>query len=104
MVLQVVKYDVHPDKVEAYLAWAKTAIPRVVNVPGLVEFRAYRPVTGASQVVTLYEFADMAALSSWYYNEETQKLISERRIFTLNEISEIWGSSPLVPEPIRPGA
>ena len=103
MVLFVVKYDVHPDKAEAYLTWAKTAIPRLLNVPGLAEFRAYRPASGASQVVTTYEFEDINAWSDWFYNEEIQKLTSERRTFTLNEISEIWGPSPVVPMPIRPG-
>ena len=49
MVLQVMKYDIHPDKVEAYLKWVEGAIKRVLAVPGVVEFRSYRPVTGSSQ-------------------------------------------------------
>ena len=103
MVLHVIKWDVHPDKVEEYTAWAKTALPRTLSVPGIAEFRGYRPVTGSSQVVTTYEFADLEAWSSWYTNEEIQNLMNERRKFTINETSELWGPSPVVPEPIRPG-
>ncbi len=102
-VLAVVKWDIHPDKVEAYAAWAKTAIPKFLAVPGLVEFRAYRPITGASQVVTTYEFADLTAWAAWYANEEIQNVINERRTLTINEVSDLWGPSPIVPEPIRPG-
>ncbi len=102
MVIQVLKWDIHPDKVEAYTEWAKTAIPSLLAVPGLVEFRGYRPVTGTSQVVTTYEFADLAAWAAWSSHEEVQRLTNERRTFTLNEVSELWGPSPIVPEPIRP--
>lgn len=37
MVLFVQKWDVHPGKVEAYTAWAKVAVPRILAVPGLYE-------------------------------------------------------------------
>jgi heme-degrading monooxygenase HmoA len=103
MVIQVNKWDIHPDKVEAYTAWAKTAVPKLLAVSGLIEFRAYRPVTGTSQIVTTYEFADFSAWAAWYAHEEIQKLTDERRTFTVNEVSELWGPSPIVPEPIRPG-
>jgi antibiotic biosynthesis monooxygenase (ABM) superfamily enzyme len=103
MVLHVIKWDIHPDKVEDYTAWAKTAVPRILDVPGLVEFRAYRPATGSSQMVTTYEFADFEAWATWYASEEIQKMVKERRAFTINETSELWGPSPIVPDPIRPG-
>ena len=102
MVIEVIKWDIHPDKVEAYSAWTKTAIPKLLAVPGLVEFRGYRPATGSSQVVTTYEFANLAAWAAWYTHEEVRKLTNERRTFTVNEVSELWGPSPIVPEPIRP--
>jgi antibiotic biosynthesis monooxygenase (ABM) superfamily enzyme len=103
VVTHVIKWDIHPDKVEAYTAWAKAAIPKILAVPGLIEFRAYRPATGASQVVTTGEFADFAAWAAWYSHEEIQKLINERRAFTINEVSELWGPSPVAPAPLRPG-
>lgn len=102
MVTQVVRYDIHPFKVEAYAEWAKTAIPKLLAVPGLVEFRGYRAVTGPSQIVTTFEFADLAAWAAWAAHDVVQALTHERRTFTLNEVSELWGPSPIVPEPIRP--
>jgi antibiotic biosynthesis monooxygenase (ABM) superfamily enzyme len=103
MVLYVIKWDIHPDKMEDYTAWAKSAIPRLLAVPGLVEFRAYRPATGSSQVVTTYEFSDYEAWSAWYSNKEIQQVIDERRAYVINDTSELWGPSPVVPAPIRPG-
>ena len=103
MVLHIMKWDIHPDKVEAYNAWAKTTIPVLLAIPGLVEFRGYRPVTGSSQIVTTYEFDDLTAWAAWYAREDVQRLTDERHTFTINEFSEIWGPSPIVPAPIRPG-
>ena len=102
MVLQVMKWDVHPDKTDAYAKWAPDAIKRILSVPGLVEFRAYRPSSGASQVVVTYEFADMSAWTTWNSNAEVQKVTEEIRTLALNVNVEIWGPSPIIPEPIRP--
>jgi antibiotic biosynthesis monooxygenase (ABM) superfamily enzyme len=102
MVLFVQKYDIHPDKVEAYNEWAKTAISRILAAPGVVEFRGYRPVTGASQVAVTIEFADLTAFAAFYADEGMQKLLNESRAFEINLSYELWGPSPVVPEPIRP--
>lgn len=103
MVLVIMKWDIHPDKAEAYLKWTEGAIKRTLAAPGVVEFRAYRPVTGASQVVITYEFADLAAWAAWYSNEDVQKVLNELHTLALNVTTEIWGPSPVVPAPIRPG-
>ncbi len=42
MVLYIVKWDIHPDKVEAYTAWLNSAMPRTLAIPGVVEFRGPR--------------------------------------------------------------
>ena len=102
MVLQVMKWNIHPDKVEDYLKWTESAIKRTVAAPGVVEFRAYRPATGASQVVITYEFADMATWAAWQSDEDVQKVLDELRTLALNVNIEVWGPSPVVPEPIRP--
>jgi quinol monooxygenase YgiN len=100
MVLHVTKYDIHPDKVEAYLKWTEGAIKRTLAVPGVVELRAYRSVTGSSQLVTTYEFSDIAA---WSSNADMQKVLAELHTLALNVTIEVWGPSPVVPAPIRPG-
>jgi heme-degrading monooxygenase HmoA len=101
MVLHVKKWDIHPDKADAYLKWSESAIKRTA-IPGVVEFRAYRPASGSSQVVVTYEFADMAAWATWEAKEDVQKVWTELRALALNVATEIWGPSPVVPTPIRP--
>ncbi len=103
MVLYVMKWDILPDKVKAYGEWAQSAIRRTVAAPGVVEFRGYRPATGSSQVVVTYEFANLAAWSTWDAHEDVQQVLNELRAFTTNVSLELWGPSPIVPEPIRPG-
>jgi quinol monooxygenase YgiN len=104
MVLYVVKWDIHPDKVDAYLEWLKSAVPRTLAVPGVVEFRGYRGAVSASQVVATYEFADLAAWAAWFSHEDAQKVWSELHTLALNVTAELWGPSPTAPSPIRPGA
>ncbi len=103
MVLYVMKWDILPDKVEAYMKWTEGAIQRTLAVPGVAEFRAYRPTTGASQVVVTYEFDDMATWAAWQTHEDTQKVLDELRTLAANVTIELWGPSPVVPKPIRPG-
>ncbi len=103
MVLYVLKWNVHPDKGEAYGAFAQGAIARTLAAPGVVEFRGYRPASGGSQVVVTYEFADMAAWADWYGHEDVQEVIAELRTLATGVTLELWGPSPIVPEPIRPG-
>jgi antibiotic biosynthesis monooxygenase (ABM) superfamily enzyme len=103
MVLYLMKWTIRAEKVEAYQEWTQSAIPRSLGVPGVVEFRAYRPATGASQVVVTYEFADLADWAAWYASEDMQSLLDELRTFVTGLTRELWGPSPIVPEPIRPG-
>lgn len=104
MVLFATKYDINPDKVEAYNEWGKVAIPAILAAPGVVEFRGYRPVTGGSQVAVTIEFADLEAWAAWYADAGMQKIMQERYEFEINVIDELWGPSPIVPEPRSPGA
>ena len=103
VVLAVMKWDIHPDKREAYLKWTEGAIKRTLAVPGVVEFRAYRGVTGEAEVVVTYEFADLATWATWRDNEEIRKVLDEVHTLALNVTTEVWGPSPVVPKPIRPG-
>lgn len=100
MVLYCFKWNVHPDKAEAYAAWAQSAIRRTLAAGGVTEFRAYRPASGAFQVVVTYEFADMAA---WHDAEAVQAVITEAHTLATDVTAELWGPSPIVPRPIRPG-
>ena len=103
VVLAVMKWDIHPDKHEAYTKWTEGAIKRTLAVPGVVEFRGYRGIAGDAEVVVTYEFADLAAYAAWRGNEGIQKLLDELHTLALNVTSELWGPSPVLPKPIRPG-
>ena len=105
MVLYVMKWDIRPDKAEAYLEWVQGAIQRNLAAPGVVEFRAYRGVAGPppAQVVISYEFADLGAWASWYADPGVQQSVQEVRAYVENLSAELWGPSPVVPAPIRPG-
>jgi quinol monooxygenase YgiN len=100
--LLVEKWNIHPDKVEAYTKWAPSAIKRTLSVQGPLEFRAYRAASGAHQIVVTYEFADFAALAAWYSKEEVQKVKEELHTLANDVNIEFWGPSPIAPKPIRP--
>ena len=61
MVLYCLKWDIHPDKTEAYAAWTRGAIQRTLGAGGVTEFRGYRPASGSAEVVVTHEFANIAA-------------------------------------------
>ncbi|MCG3212684.1 MAG: hypothetical protein FOGNACKC_06376 [Anaerolineae bacterium] len=103
MVLYIMKWNIHPDKTEEYMAWSKGAIQRTVGAGGVTEFRAYRPASGPFQVVITLELADMAAWAAWYSTEVVQTVFVEMRTLANNVTTELWGPSPVVPQPIRPG-
>lgn len=104
MALYVMQWNIHPDKAEAYMEWTKGAISRTLAVPGVIELRAYRPATGTSQIVITYEFANIAVWETWYAHQDIQDVMTELHTLATNISTELWGPSPVVPDPIRPGA
>lgn len=101
MVLYVIRFDIHPDKVDEYFKWAKNAIKRELAHPGATEFRAYRSVAGSSQVMIMYEFPDMVTWAAWQTNDEFHNVRAELYALALNVTTELWIPSPVIPEPIR---
>jgi heme-degrading monooxygenase HmoA len=74
----------------------------MLSTGDVVEFRAYRPVSGANEVAVTYEFADMTAFARWYQSEPVQEVVRESRRYCENMATELWGPSPVVPKPVRP--
>ena len=99
MVLQVMKWNVHPEKSDVYYKWAEIAIKRTVTTK-VVEFRAYRPVTGDSQVAITYEFENLKVWAEWRNDPEVQKVMNELRKLALDIHSELWGPSPVAEKPV----
>lgn len=50
-----------------------------------------------------YEFANMVDWANWHEDEESQDVLTELHKVAINVKLELWGPSPIVPEPIRPG-
>lgn len=101
-VLAVVKVDIRPEKAEAVVEWTKTAIPTLLGIPGLVELRSFRSITGSSQAISIYEFADLAAYAAWRSHAEAERLWIEAHTYMENISVELWGPSPVSAGPLRP--
>ena len=103
MIEECMTYDFLPGiNQQAYGEYAKKAIGAVLQAPGLVEFCAYRNVLGSPLVrlvtvwQTLEDWARFAESATW------QALEVELLSFVVNKHSELWGPSPVMPEPLRP--
>jgi heme-degrading monooxygenase HmoA len=86
----------------AYGEWAKKAIALVLGSPGIVEFRANRIIEGSPQVQTVSVFQTLADWGNFAENPEWQAHEAAGHRFMTNLRLELWGKSPLVPEPLRP--
>ena len=100
MLLYVLRWDIIPSKANDYEKWAEFAIGRTVRVPGVQEFRAYRPVAGKSQVVVTYEFVDFNSWEAWFNSETIQEIFDQLFNLATNVQRELWEPSPIAPEPV----
>lgn len=101
MYLYVLRWDIIPEKLDRYERWAEFAIGKTVRAPGVVEFRAYRPVAGESQVVVTYAFADFSSWEAWFNSQAVQEIFEQ--LFSLaNHVErELWEPSPIAPDPVK---
>jgi heme-degrading monooxygenase HmoA len=88
---------------QAYGELTKKAIGMVLKAPGLVEFRANRNILGSPQVRSTSVWQTLADWARFSESAQWPELEAEFRSFTTNLKVEIWGPSPVVPEPLRPG-
>jgi hypothetical protein len=98
------KYDFLPGvDQQAYQAWAKKAIGTVLQSPGIVEFRASRNMVASPQVRATSVFKTMADWGNFAESAGWLALKAELSDqFATNVCVDIWGPSPVVPEPLRP--
>ena len=88
---------------EAYVEWAKETVGKILKAPGLVEFRAHRNILGAPQVRSTSVWQTLADWANYTDSNEWRALEDEFRAFATDIRIEIWGPSPVLPEPVRPG-
>ena len=88
---------------EAYGEWARETVGKILKAPGLVEFRANRNILGAPQVRSTAVWQTLADWANYTDSNEWQALDNEFCAFATDIRIEIWGPSPVLPEPVRPG-
>jgi len=87
----------------AYLEYSKRALATMLKAPGIVEIRSQRSLLGSPQVRLTLEWQTLADWAKFAESPERQKLDSELLKFATGIRIELWGPSPAVPEPLRPG-
>ena len=87
----------------AYGERVQKAIGLLLQAPGFVELRAYRNILGSLQVRTSSVWQTLADWATFSQGTEWQAFEAEIRAFTTNIRTELWGPSPALPEPLRPG-
>ena len=97
-------YDLLPNAdMKAYGDWVKKTVKTMLEQPGLVEFRAQRNVLGTPQIRATSAWQTLADWSRFIESGTWQTMQAEMRTYVGNIDVQIWGSSPLMPEPLRPG-
>jgi heme-degrading monooxygenase HmoA len=96
-------YDFHTGMDErGYARVAKNATRLMKSAEGFIEFRAQRNMLGSPHVrrTSVWEsFSHYAALAE---TAEFQKLTAEFRTYVTHLDVQVWGPSPLVPQPVKP--
>lgn len=101
-VLFMVRYNIPNQKVPEYLEWIQKTIPKLLAVPGLVEFSAYRAGAATRYVLLIFKIESEEAFSKfWEYLQKT-RLMDELYANAVDVVTELWGPSPFIPEPLRP--
>ena len=103
MIDQNMTYDFLPGTdPRAWEAFAKKAIAAILKAPGVVEFRANRNVLGTPQVRTSTLWQNLGDWARFSESAEWHALEAEMRTMVTGIRVELWGPSPIVPEPLRP--
>ena len=98
-----VTYDVLPGvDLKSYGAWAKRTAEAMARQPGVMEFRASRNVLGTPQVRTSVMWKSLAEWAKFAESDDWRSTQAELRGFATNIREELWGPSPVMPEPLRP--
>ena len=77
-------------------------ILRLLDQPGVREFRAYRHPFGiAPQVMVHIEFESLAAIENWHASAAYHEVLSDLlREGCRNILIDVWDNSPVVPTPL----
>ena len=88
---------------KAFAEFAKNAIATYLKAPGLIEYRSNRNLLGSPQVRSTTVWQSLSDWAKFRGTKEWAEVNAKFRTFVTNYHVEIWGPSPLVPKPLRPG-
>ena len=95
-------YDLVPGiDLKAYTNLARHATKMMMSADGFIEFRAHRNLTGSPQVRRTSVWESLSHWATVAQTPEFQNLTAEFRMYVTNLDVQLWGPSPLVPEPLR---
>jgi hypothetical protein len=103
MIENTMTYELRPNlDQQAYGEWAKKTIGVILQTFGVVEFRANRNLLGSPQVRATTVFQTLVDWSKFIDTDEWRTIEEELRAFATDILVEVWGPSPVLPEPVRP--
>lgn len=97
-------YNIKPDVDEAaYFEWMKKAIIPTLTAKGIIEVRAQRNIKEAQRVLVVGIWENLEDWTVFSQSEGWQSLINTlQNTFATNVGIEVWGSSPVIPKPLKP--
>lgn len=95
-------YDLVPGiDLKAYTSLTRRATAVMMAANGFIEFRAHRNLTGSPQVRRTSVWESLSHWAALAQTPEFQNITAEFRMYVTNLDVQLWGPSPLAPEPIR---
>jgi quinol monooxygenase YgiN len=97
-------YHIKPDIDQAaYFEWMKKAIIPALTSKGIIEVRAQRNIKETHKVLVVGLWETLEDWTVFAQSEGWQSLISTlQNTFATNLRIEVWGQSPVIPQPLRP--
>jgi hypothetical protein len=104
MIEVALTYDLSPDiDQEAYFQFLRKAIVHIFQQRGIIEIRAKRSLSGPPDVLIALDWETVADWNRFEITKEWTTLIEDlNKSFVLNMKSQVWGPSPIAPDPLRP--
>jgi len=86
-----------------YFQLLRKAVVPILQQHGLIEIRAHRSLSGPPDILIVIGWESMADWNRCEFSKEWISLIEDlKKSFVTNIKFQIWGASPIAPEPLRP--
>ncbi|MEE9610903.1 MAG: antibiotic biosynthesis monooxygenase [Desulfatiglandales bacterium] len=97
-------FELLPGKDQAtYQELAKAVVAMALEAPGVVELRGHRNMLGSPQARFTSVWKSLVDWAKFNESPEWQEAWAEMSPYLTNLRLEIWGPSPIIPEPLHPG-